>query len=55
MALTGELIDVIEVYLPLARATAAPVQASPIQSHLSLEAVAEHVISGICGGSTQLS
>ena len=46
---------IVEVYAPLARATAAPVQASPMQSHLGLEAVAEHVISGICGGSSQLS
>ena len=54
MALAGELIVIVEVYKSLARATAAPVQASPIQSHLHLEAVAEHVISGICGGSSQL-
>jgi len=54
VALTGELLVIVEVSKHLARATAAPVQALPIQSHLGLEAVAEHVISGICGGSSQL-
>jgi len=55
VALTGKLLAIVEVSIPLAKATAAPVQALPIQPYLGLEAVADQLISGICGGSSQFS
>jgi len=52
VALTGELQLVVGGFKALARATAAPVRASPILSRLGLDAVADPVMRGIGGGSS---